>query len=135
MPVRTPLKLKEKIGDEATEELLTWIIETIRETSITRDEYHQVLSRLDLIERDVFDLKDEVKELRREMNGLRSEMNERFDKMNERFDKMNERFDKINERFDIMYGRMGSFVKWTVGTLALFGTLITALLAIGQFLR
>jgi len=55
--------------------------------------------------------------------------------MNERFDRMNERFDRMNERFDQMHARMVSMMKWTVGTLALFGSIISILLAIGQFIK
>lgn len=60
------------------------------------------------------------------MNDLRSAMNECFDRMNERFDRMNERFDQ-------MYDRMLVTMQWTVGTIAVFGTLITVLLAIAAF--
>lgn len=38
----------------------------------------------------------------------------------------------MNERFDRVYERIESMTKWTVGTLALFGTLITILLAIDR---
>jgi len=142
--------LKDAIGEKAFEELEGIILEKIRTHSVSRDEFREVLSRLDLIEHDVADLKVEVRELRREMNErfdrlykemnerfdrLYKEMNERFDRMNERFDKMNERFDRMNERFDQMYERMTSLMKWTVGTLALFGSIISILLAIGQFIK
>ncbi len=127
--------LKEALGDNAFEELEGIIVEKIKLFSVSRDEFRQVLSRLDIIEHDVSDLKAEVKELRGEIGELRSEMNERFDRMNERFDRMNERFDRINERFDQMYERMTSLMKWTVGTLALFGSIISILLAIGQFVK
>jgi hypothetical protein len=40
---------------------------------------------------------------------------------------------EVNLRFDTMYDRIGSMMKWTVGTLGLFGTLITILLAVSQF--
>jgi len=62
----------------------------------------------------VSDLVVEVRELRREMN---------------------ERFDRMSERFDRMYERMLVMTRWTVGTLALFGTAITILLAISQFVK
>jgi len=53
--------------------------------------------------------------------------------MNECFDRMNECFDRMNERFDQMYDRMLVTMQWTVGTIAVFGTLITVLLAIAAF--
>lgn len=106
--------LRETIGDKAFEELEGIIVEKVKIYSVSRDDFRKVLSRLDIVEHDLADLKVEVRELRREMN-------ERFDRMNERFDKMNE--------------RMVSMMKWTIGTLALFGSIISILLAIGQFIN
>ncbi len=120
--------LRETLGDKGFEELEGLIIDKIKFYSVSRDEFREVLSRLDIVEHDLADLKVQVHELRREMN-------ERFDRINERFDKINERFDKMNERFDQMYERMTSLVKWTIGTLAIFGSIISILLAIGQFVK
>ncbi len=53
--------------------------------------------------------------------------------MNERFDQMNERFDRMNEGFDQMYQRTTTMIRWTVGTLALLGMMLTILMAIAQF--
>lgn len=53
--------------------------------------------------------------------------------INERFDRVNERFDQINERFNRVYDRMISQTRWMVGTIALFGTLITILMTVAQF--
>jgi hypothetical protein len=39
----------------------------------------------------------------------------------------------MNERFDRMYERMTTMICWTVGTLALLGTIMTILMAIAQF--
>lgn len=77
-----------------------------------RDEYREVLSRLDVLENDVDHLKADLANLRTDLQDLRSEMNERFDRMND---------------------RMLVTMRWTVGTIALFGTLITVLLVIAEF--
>jgi chaperonin cofactor prefoldin len=144
-----PKKLREVWGEEVIEAFLPWLEEFIKEKAPTRDEHREIISKLDTIELRVGNLEKrmdmleiEVKDLRKEMNERFDKINERFDKINERFDKMNQRFDKINERFgkmnerfDTLYTLMASSIKWTVGTLALFGTLITILLAIGQFFK
>ncbi|GAB4420725.1 MAG: hypothetical protein OHK0032_16490 [Thermodesulfovibrionales bacterium] len=124
--------LRETLGDKAFEELEGLIVEKVKLYSVSRDELREVLSRLDIIEHDVAGLKEEVKGLRGEIGDLRREMNERFDRINERFDSMNI---SINERFDQMHDRMVSMMKWTVGTLAIFGSIISILLAIGQFMK
>jgi predicted RNase H-like nuclease (RuvC/YqgF family) len=106
--------LRETLGDKGFEELEGLIIEKVRLYSVSRDEFIGLSRGLDMVEHDLSDLKTEVRELRREMNELRKEMNERFDRMHE---------------------RMVSMKKWTVGTLALFGSIISILLAIGQFAK
>ncbi|MEA3345971.1 MAG: hypothetical protein U9Q78_06995 [Chloroflexota bacterium] len=124
-------RVREALGDEGTEELLHWLDRRIEERAVPRDEYRlwatgrEVLSRLDLLEEDVSLLRDELTqtrmEFREDMGQLRLEMNERFDRM--------------NERFDQMYDRMLLQTRWLIGSLALIGTVISALLAIGQFVR
>ena len=143
MPLTLPRTVREAWGEEAATDFADWFELILEERTVSRDEFRQILSRLDILERDVSDLKTEVRDLRREMNErfdrMYIEMNGRFERlqaeMNERFDRMNERFDRMNERFDQMYERMLSMTRWTIGTLALFGTIITILLAVGQFAR
>jgi tetrahydromethanopterin S-methyltransferase subunit G len=109
-----PEAVKKSIGHEAAEALGRWVQDILETNAVSRDEYRHILTRLEVMEREVFELKQDVKDFRHEMN---------------------ERFDRMNERFDRMYERIGSMIKWTIGTLALFGTLITVLLAIGQFVK
>ncbi len=161
MAVRVPEAVREAWGDEAVMAFLPWLEEILTDKAILRDEYRQVLSRLDVLEKDVALIKDEQVRMRSEfrenqaqmraefrqgLNELRREMNERFDRINERFDRMNERFDRMNERFDrmesamgerfdTMYERMLTQSRWLVGSIALFGTIISIVLAIGQFIK
>jgi hypothetical protein len=80
--------------------------------AVRRDEHREVLSCLDIPEHDVADVKASITDLHRTMD---------------------ERFDRMNERFDQMYERMTTMTRWTVGTLALLGTIMTILMAIAQF--
>jgi len=82
------------------------------EYAVRRDEYREVLSRLDILEHDVADVKDRIADLHRTVD---------------------ERFDRMNERFDEMYRHISTMTRWTVGTLALIGTIMTILMAIAQF--
>jgi tetrahydromethanopterin S-methyltransferase subunit G len=125
-----PPSVQQTLGLEATGDLSQWFEVVLVEYAVRRDEYREVLSRLDILEHDVADVKVSIADLHRTMD-------ERFDRMNsemnERFDRMNERFDRMNERFDQMYERMTTMIRWTVGTLALLGTIMTILMAIAQF--
>ena len=113
MAVRAPEAIRESWGEEAVGAFIPWMDEWLKERAVPRDEYREVLSRLDVLEHDVTNIKTDVRELRREMH---------------------ERFDRMNERFDEMYRHISTMTRWTVGTLALFGTIITILIAIAQFI-
>ena len=137
MPVSAlfPKSVEEKLGEKPSEDLIEWLDAFIKDRAVSRDEYREVLSRLDVIEHDVADLKEEVR-------LLRDEMNDRFDRMNEsindRFDRMNEsindRFDRMNERFDRMNERLQSALKWMVGVTLGMGSLLAILMSIYRFM-
>jgi hypothetical protein len=97
----------------------------LEERAISRDEYRQILSRLDILEHDMAALKADVQELRREMN-------ERFDQLHR---EMNDRFDRMSERMDRAYHQMVVQTRWLIGALAVIGTVISLLLAIAQLAR
>jgi predicted nuclease with TOPRIM domain len=138
-PLEVPPILRQAWGNEVVDAFAVWLTSVLEERAISRDEYRQILSRLDILEHDMADLKSDVQELRREMNERFDRVNERFDQlhreMDERFDRMNERFDRMNERFDQMYHQMVVQTRWFIGALVVIGTVISALLAIAQFVR
>jgi ElaB/YqjD/DUF883 family membrane-anchored ribosome-binding protein len=119
--LEVPAVLRRAWGDEAADVFAVWLTSVLEERAISRDEYRQILSRLDILEHDMADLKADVQELRREMN-------ERFDRVNERFDQlrreMDERFDRMNERMDQMYHQMVVQTRWLIGALTVIGTVI-----------
>jgi len=144
MPTALPQSVRAKLGDEAADDFTRWIDRAVRERAVPRDEYREVLSRLDVVEQRLDGVESELAQQRQETNELRREMNERFGQMeawfdqrlgktNDRIDQMNERFDKLNERFDQMHEQMRVQTRWAIGILALFGTMTTVLLAIAVF--
>jgi hypothetical protein len=108
--------VQQTLGPEATGDLSQWVEIVLFEYAVRRDEYREVLSRLDILEHDVADVKVSIADLHRTVD-------ERFDRMNS----------EMNERFDRMYEHMTTMTRWTVGTLALLGTIMTILMAIAQF--
>jgi len=123
--LEVPEVLRRAWGDEAAEAFAVWLAGVLEERAVSRDEFRQILSRLDVLERDLAALQADVRELRREMN-------ERFDRL---YREMNERFDRMGERMDRMYHQMVVQTRWLIGALAVIGTVISLLLAIGQFVR
>ena len=70
-------------------------------------------------------------------DALNARMDERFNTMNRRMDERSEHIDEklgqMNARIDQVHEAMRVQTRWTVGTIALFGTIVTVLLAIAQF--
>ena len=182
MAIQVPQTVRRAWGEELVLEFVPWLEQVIEEKTsprlerlveekaVPRDGYRQVLSRLDVLEHDVADIKENVRELRREMRGeigglrgeigdLRAEMRGEFgnlrgeigdlrgemrgeigdlrgeigglrDEMNRRFVEMERHFEL---RFDQMSERMLVQTRWLIGSIALFGTILTILQAIAQF--
>ena len=148
-----PRGMEEKLGKETTEEFINWLDAFIKEKGVTRDEYREILSRLDKIDKDLEGIKEEQGRQRQDIGQLRQEINDRFDRMNnefndrldrmnnemnERFDRMNnemnERFDRINDRLDRMNERLQSTIKWMVGVTLGMGSLLAVLMSIYKFM-
>jgi len=133
-----PQSVQQTLGPEAAGDFSEWFEIVLVERAVRRDEYREVLSRLDILEHDVADVKTGIADLHRTMDErfdrMNFEMNGRFDRMNS---EMNGRFDRMNsemsERFDQMYRHISTMTRWTVGTLALLGTIMTIVMAIAQF--
>ena len=106
-PLEVPPILRQAWGNEVADAFAVWFTSVLEERAISRDEYRQILSRLDILEHDIADLKADVRELRKEMN----------------------------ERFDRMYHQMVVQTRWFIGALVVIGTVISVLLAIAQFAR
>jgi tetrahydromethanopterin S-methyltransferase subunit G len=156
MPIAVPETVRRALGEEAVVDFIPWmegwLTESIREKAVPRDEYRELLSRLDGLEKDISLVKEEQTQMRAEfrqeqaqmraefredLGELRREMHERFDRMNQCFDAMNERLDQMNQHFesrlDQMSERMLIQTRWLIGTIALFGTILTIMMAIAQF--
>ena len=149
MPVAIPQTVRRSLGEEAVVDFMPWmerwLSESIKEKAVPRDEYREVLSRLDGLEKDVSLVKEEQArmrvefredqvqmraEFREDLGQLRREMHECFDGMHERFDGMNQHFES---RLDQMSERMLVQTRWLIGSIALFGTILTIMMAIAQF--
>jgi ElaB/YqjD/DUF883 family membrane-anchored ribosome-binding protein len=134
--LEVPAVLRRAWGDEAADAFAVWLTSVLEERAISRDEYRQILSRLDILEHDMADLKADVQELRREIDErfdrLHKEIDDRFDQLRK---EMYERFDRMNERMDQMYHQMVVQTRWLIGALTAIGTVISILLAIAQFAR
>ncbi|MBM4465699.1 MAG: DUF2959 domain-containing protein [Chloroflexi bacterium] len=146
MAIQVPQTVRRAWGDELVLEFVPWLEQVIEEKTsprlkqlveekaVPRDEYRQVLSRLDVLEHDVADIKENVRELRhemrREIGDLRGEIVGLRDEMNRRFVDMERHFEV---RLDQMSDRMLVQTRWLIGSIALFGTILTILQVIAQF--
>jgi tetrahydromethanopterin S-methyltransferase subunit G len=112
MPSSLPQSVREAWGEEVADDFADWLDHAFEVRTVHRDEYREVLSRLDVLE-------------------------ERFDQMetrvDERFDRVDDRLDRMGEKMDQMNDRILSMTRWLIGLLVAFGTMVTVLLGIAQF--
>ncbi|PSQ77034.1 MAG: hypothetical protein BRD37_05680 [Bacteroidetes bacterium QH_8_67_23] len=162
MPSTLPRSVRESWGEQAADDFAGWLDDRIRERAVHRDDFREVLSRLDVLENEVAGINDRLDrfetrfdqidqrfdQINQRLDQQSAQFDQRLDKMNERFDQQSaqfdqrldqqsvqfdQRLDKMNERFDRLHEQMRVQTRWTVGTIALFGTIVTVLLAIAQF--
>ncbi len=173
MPTSLPPTVKEHFGEDVAEDFARWLDETFQQRAVGRDEYREVLSRLDVLEEGLnhmdkrFDLLtehvderiDHVEEkFEARLTGMEERFEERFEQIDQRFEQIDQRFEQIDQRFeqvdsrfegmetrfdkrfesmdtklDRMNDRILSMTRWLIGLVALFGSLVTALLAVAQF--
>ena len=133
-------RLEKKLGADVVEDLDVWVRGIVTSESVTKDQFGQIISRLDGLEdrmdglENRIDLLDERTQiLTNEMTSFRAEVNQRFLSIDQRFLNIDQRLDSfrsdIDQRLDTINERIVSIIKWTVGTIALFGTIITVLMA------
>ncbi|MFQ6040135.1 MAG: hypothetical protein ACE5PV_04700 [Candidatus Poribacteria bacterium] len=119
-------RLEKKFGADVVEDLDLWVRGIVSDEAATKDQFGQIISRFDSVESRLDVLDERTQNLTNEITSFRAEVNERFLSIDQRFLSIDQRLDTINER-------IVSSIKWTVGTIALFGTIITVLMAVFKF--
>ena len=159
MPTTLPPSVREHFGEAVAEDFARWLDEYVQEHAVERNEYREVLSGLDVLEEGLnhmdkrFDLLtehvderiDHVEEtFEARLTGMEERFEERFEQIDQRFEQVDSRFESMEARFDKrfegmdakldrMNDRILSMTRWLIGLVALFGSLVTALLAVAQF--
>jgi hypothetical protein len=148
MPTTLPPSVREHFGEAVAEDFAHWLDEYVQENAVERDEYREVLSGLDVLEEGLnhmdkrFDLLtehvderiDHVEEtFEARLTGMEERFEERFEQVDQRFESMEARFNTMDDKLDRMNDRILSMTRWLIGLVALFGSLVTALLAAAQF--
>ena len=148
MPTSLPQSVRKHLGDQVADDFSRWFEENVQHELVTKDQYREVLSRLDVLEErfdhveerfdrmeERFDRMEEHVEERLDL--MEKHFEERFEQVDQRFEGMEERLDRrfegMDEKLDRMNDRILSMTRWLIGLIALFGSLITVLLAIAQF--
>lgn len=122
-----PKEVSETLGERVAEGFKRWFDEAFKNVA-TRENIAQtnqavaVLSkRVEHLEDSVDEIKSDIKDIRTGMQDIRTEMKDRDDRM--------------NEQFDGMYHQTFTLIKWTVGLLGFFGTVISIMIFVGQFIK
>jgi predicted RNase H-like nuclease (RuvC/YqgF family) len=163
MPITFSPAVRESWGEAVADEVARTLDEVLAQRTVSRDEWRDVIPRLERVEESLDTLGEEVShqrreigELREEMSQMRREMNKRFDAMsaqfNDRLDQQatefNERLDQratefnkrldamqsqTNERLDAMNEAMRVQTRWTTGAIIIIGAILSALISIAEF--
>ena len=144
MPTTLPQSVREHFGEQVAEDFSRWFAENVEYELVKKSEYREILSRLDAIDErfavidEQFEKVDErFEHVDERFDQMEDRFNERFEQVDQRFESMEERFDKRFEGMDAKLGRMNDRIllmtRWLIGLVALFGSLVTALLAVAQF--
>ena len=128
------LRLEEKLGADVVQDLDIWIKGIVNAESITKDQFGQITSQLLGIDQRFDSIHQRFDDFRSEMeqhfDSFRSDIDQRFGAIDQRFDSLRSDFD---QRFDKLSELTLNGIRWTVGTIALFGTIITVLIAVFKF--
>jgi len=119
MPSTLPRNVREAWGEEVADDFADWLDHAFEVRTVHRDEYREVLSRLDVLEE--------------RFDQMETRVDERFDRVDDRLDRMDDRLDRMGEKMDQMNDRILSMTQWLIGLLVAFGTMVTVLLGIAQF--
>ncbi|PSQ92662.1 MAG: hypothetical protein BRD52_04455, partial [Bacteroidetes bacterium SW_4_67_19] len=86
MPTTLPPSVREHFGEAVAEDFARWLDEYVQENAVERDEYREVLSRLDVLEE--------------RFVQLETRMDERFEQVDQRFEQVDQQFESMEVRFN-----------------------------------
>ena len=154
MPTPFPESVRATLGDEGAEDLVRWLDNYLQERTVHRDEFREVLSRLDVLEERLSQLEARIDQRFEQVNQRFEQVDQRFEQVDQRFEQVDKRFEQIDQRFEQVDDRFGQVdgrfnginqrldalqeqmrrqIRWSVGTITLFGTNITVRIAIAEF--
>jgi predicted nuclease with TOPRIM domain len=133
MPTTLPPSVREHFGEAVAEDFARWLDEYMQENAVERDEYREVLSRLDVLEERFVQLETRMDERFEQVDQRFEQVDQWFEQVDQQFESMEVRFNTMDDKLDRMNDRILSMTRWLIGLVALFGSLVTALLAVAQF--
>ena len=134
MPVKAPEVMRKAWGEEVVGAFIPWLDGLLEERVVVRDEYREVLSRLDGLEKDISLVKESLTQTRAEFREdqarTRAEFREDLSALRM---ETNQGFGRVSDRFDQMSECMLVQTRWLVGSIVVFGLIVSTLMAIAQF--
>lgn len=129
-----PDTIRQVLGDEAAIELEEWWEQAMGETAVAQGEFDKLENRMASVEDRLRVLDRDVTEVKTELRILRSDLNQRFDALRDGIDaRLDRQTAETNARFDAVNERLASQTRWSVAALGAFGTAATLLLVLAQY--
>lgn len=145
-----PVRIREKLGEEVAEDIFRFMEdiseEKLSKKAVSKEEFgfkwEAFTTRSDGVDRRFDKLEPRFDELERRMDKLEhrfGDLEHRFDGLEQSFkelaDTMKQDYKDMTDRMDRIYDQMGSQLRWTVGTISLFGTLMLIAMAVFKFVQ
>jgi len=108
MPTSLPESVRETWGEPAADDCARWLDEYVQDRAVTRDEYREILSRLDVLENEVAGINERLDRMEQRFEDRFGQIEERFNHLEERFEdrlsnmekRFEDRFNKLEEHLD-----------------------------------
>ena len=103
MPTSLPESVRESWGEPAADDFARWLDEYVQDRAVTRDEYREILSRMDVLENEVAGINERLDRMEERFEGRFGQIDERFNHLEDRFE---ERFTHLEERFEDRFNHL-----------------------------
>ena len=133
MPTSLPQSVRESWGEHAADDFARWLDEYVQDDAVARDEYREVLSRLDVLRNEVAGINERLDRMEDRFEQVEDRFNQTDQRIDEQSAQFNQWIDSVNERIDQLHEQMRVQTSWTIGTIFLFGTIVTVLAAVAEF--
>ncbi len=148
-------KLEELWGKETTREFAVWLESVIREKAITKEDYRELIAKIESLQGDLDELTERQEHISAEIENLKVEVETKLEELsncvdqqqpvfekiegkieevNGRFFDLFDKFDGLNERLEKAATQNVTTMKWTIASFVGMAFLLAVLMSVYKFM-